>query len=511
MTENLTARTVHSAKWTYLAIVVNVVAQLGTTAALARLVAPSAFGVIAMSTLVLRFGMYFAQMGVGQSIVQRTDLSSDHVRAGVWTSLAVGTGFWLGAWALTPVVVDLFAAPGLADVLPVMAIVFVLSGTSTTALALLRRQMRFRAIALADVISYALGYAGIGVTLAAAGGGVWSLVGAGLGQAALASVFYNAVARPSARPLMTWRPYRELLGFGSTVSLISFLEFANANLDTLVVGRMAGSAALGVYSRALHLTGLPMQYMSTGLSRVLLPSFARIQDEPERIGRGYLVLLTVFAGLGLPVALGISGAAKEVVAVLLGPQWVDAVPVVRIAAFASCAAMLSHFGGVALEATAHLRDKLLMRSGQLVVFGATLVLLSRFGLLGFALAFAVSEIGLHIVLVRRASRLFSMPGREVRRAYWPGAICGLVCLVVLWLESAAAQSIGVTAGITLLVQACSGALLLVVLGMRAGNGRLFRVLRERIGHVEVSRCSEVAFRWLGKLAGQSANVETRTP
>src|SRR5665647_3263349 len=294
----------HGTKWTYLSTVVSFVMQLVLTAILARLLAPAAFGLIAMAWLVLRFGQYFAQMGIGQAIVQRQEISRAHIAAGFWSSVAVGAVFSLAVWVAAPLASVLFESPQLVPVLRAMGLTFALSGTSAAAGALLRRQMRFRGMAIADMAAYAAGYGVVGVTLALSGWGVWSLVAASLGQAAVVTVAYNALARPSVVPVLNWRPYRDLLGFGSLVSVISFLEFVNANLDTLAVGRIAGPTSLGYYSRALSLTGLPLVYMGTSLSRVLFPSFSKIQAETARLGRAYLSVITVFAGVGLPIALG---------------------------------------------------------------------------------------------------------------------------------------------------------------------------------------------------------------
>lgn len=479
MGDSLTGRTVTAAKWTYLSTFITAGLQVVVTAVLARLVAPEAFGLIAMSTLVLRFGQYFAQMGVGQAIVQRAELSDDHASAGFWSSVVIGGIFTAVAWALAPLAAKAFGSAELVPVLRWMSLTFIISGTSTTSFALLRRGMRFKAIALTDVAAYVLGYGGA-LGLAFSGAGVWALVFAGLGQATVSSILYNVLARPILVPVGRWQPYRELLGFGTAVSFISFLEFLNSNLDTMVVGRVAGPAQLGYYTRALSLTGLPMQYMSTSLSRVLLPSFSRVQDDPGRISRGYLTVIIVFAGLGLPVALGMSGASREIVGVLLGEQWAASVPVMRVVAVASVAAMLSHFGGILMEATARLRQKVALRLGQLTLLGVLLFALGRFGLVGYATAFAASE-GLHLIAQTAVLiRVLSINPKALVRAYAPGATGGLAAGLLLYAESAVGQAVGVSPGAVLVAQVLSGACVLVATSLLVGEGSLYLAVRERM-------------------------------
>lgn len=505
--ENLTAKTLRAVKWTYLSTFLNAGLQVLVTAVLARLVAPEAFGLVAMGSLVLRFGQYFAQMGVGQAIVQRQELRQEHLQAGFWASVIIGAVFSAAAWFGAPLGAAAFNSPRLTEVLRVMGLIFFLNGTSSLPLGILRREMRFREIALADVGTYAVGYAGVGVGAAVAGLGVWSLVLAALCQAGLNSLAYNLLQRPVLTPILRWRPYRELLGFGSMVSIVSFVEFINSNLDNMTVGRFAGSSALGYYSRALSLTGLPMYYISTSLSRVLFPSFSRVQEQTGRLRNAYLGVTTVFAALGLPLALGMSGAAREIILVLLGSRWEPAVPVMRLAAMASGVAMLSHFGGVTLEATARLRDKLLMRAGQFVLFGTALFSLRGLGLPGYALAFALSEVSYHLAQMLRIATLFDVPWRELGRAYWPGLWGGAAAFACLALESRLGMDLKLWPVVVLVVQILSGVLILTVVVFRIGYGRVFGVLHSRLGSLPAGSGLKRVVVWSSRLAAYDVSKE----
>lgn len=508
--DGLTAQTLRGAKWAYLSSFINAGLQIGVTAVLARALAPSAFGLVAMAGLVLRFGQYFAQMGVGQAIVQRPVLRQEHVPAGLWASVILGAAFSALAWVGAPFAAAAFNSEALTAVLRAMGMTFLIGGTSTTARALLRRGMRFRALAIADTSAYVIGYAGVGVLMALSGYGVWSLVAAALCQALISSIVCNVFARPRAVPVLAWRPYAEILGFGSTVSIISFLEFLNSSLDTIVVGRLSGAASLGYYSRALSLTGLPMQYMSTSLSSVLFPSFSRVQAETTRLRNGYLSVITIFAGVGLPIAFGMSAAAQEIVAVLLGPRWGASIPVMRLVAVASAASMLSHFGGVILEATAQLKEKLVMRTIQLIVFASLLVGLSRFGLLGYALAFTISEVLLHFVLAIRVGTLFHISVGDNLGAHLPGMLCGVLVWVILYGESVLGARLAVPSGATLLVQVLTGVCLLGSVGLRLGDGRVFCAVHERMGVPSGSRIVTTIVRILARMSGNAVPAPSGT-
>jgi lipopolysaccharide exporter len=499
---SLTTRTITGAKWTYSSAFINAGLQILVTAVLARLLAPEAFGLVVMAGLVLKFGQFFAQMGITQAIVQRATLSRENVRAGFWTSIIVSGAFSAIVWFGAPLVAAAFASKLLIDVLRVMGLSFVFSGFSATASALLLREMRFRGIAIATVASYVLGYAVVGLTTAVLNWGVWSLVAAVLAQSIVASIAYNLQARPAVKPIARWGPYRELLGFGSTLSLTQFLEFVTNNLDSMIVGRVSGSTALGLYSRALSLTAYPMYYMSWSLAQVLFPSFSRVQSDTARVRRAYLSLIAVFAGVGFPVAFGLSGAAREIVLVFLGPHWGPAIPVVRVVGFASAAVTLSRFGVVVLQATARLKDRLIMRGGQLIFFAAALLILGRFGLIGYASAFALSELAFHVALAARVSALYGITARDTFRAYWPGFVGGAAVFVLVLVESWLGRLAGVPFAAVLAVQVTTGAVVLGWVILRARGGHIFRILQGRaegfIRHAGLKRL-------LGRLAATSSD------
>jgi lipopolysaccharide exporter len=248
----------------------------------------------------------------------------------------------------------------------------------------------------------------------------------------------------------------------------------------MLVGRLRGATPLGFYTRALNLTSLPMYYMSTSLSRVIYPSMSRVQADQARMRGAYLSVLTFFAGFGLPIVLGMSGAAREIITVLYGGKWADSIPVMRVVAIAAGLAMLSHFGGIVLEACARLKEKLMMRLGQLVLFGAALFAFARFGLVGFAVAFVLSETVFHAAVAWRVAVLAGISARRLGQAYWPGGVGGIVLCACAYGESLLGTWVAMPVLGVLAVQIVTGVVVMALVILRLGHGRLFSVLDERV-------------------------------
>jgi O-antigen/teichoic acid export membrane protein len=479
MEDQLGLRTVRGLRWSYFSIGVNTLVQIGFAAAMARLLTPAAFGVVAMAGVVLRYGMQMSQLGLGEAIVQRPTLSREDVRAVFTSSLALGAVFMAAFWALAPLAGDFFHDADVVWAMRGLSAGFVIAGLSTTPISLLRRDLSFRPIAIIEIVAYVLGYGAFGVGLAAAGLGFWALVAGSLAQQAIGAVLFLLVRRFDARPYFKWARVRHLYSFGGKVTAISLLEITLGTLGTFWIGATMSAGAVGLYNRASYLISLPSQYVSTGLSRVLLPSFSRVQDDTARLRGAYQTGVTAAAALILPLGWGTAGAAPQVVAVVLGPQWTEAAPVLAILALATPFSMLSHFAGILCEATATLWSKLALTVGRLAVLVALCWALAPLGLTGLAAALLVEEVltqGLYVVLVSRVLRTSFLSALSVVRVGLPS---GLVAFAVTWGAAAVGRSAGAPQWAVFVVQLALGAAVLAGFAWYGGGGVVRQEFRRR--------------------------------
>ena len=317
---NLTAQATSGLSWSALSTAALVVANLGYTATISRLLDPTAFGLMAMANLVVLFAEYFVRMGLASALVQKPDLSDEEVRAASTAGILIGL-LCLGlVWLLAPAVGVLFRAPDLAPVLRGLGISFLFMGWSMTGLGLLRRALRFRELAMISVGAYVAGYLVVGVGLALLGAGVWSLVAATVTSTAIQAVWQYALLRHPLRPVRQWRPYRAVCGYAARLSVAHVLDYVGSNLDTFTVARIATTAVVGQYSRAYYLVFQPLgNYLSAALSNVVFATLSRIHEDLTRLRRAYLSIMSLGALLVFPICVGMAVAAPELVAVVPGP------------------------------------------------------------------------------------------------------------------------------------------------------------------------------------------------
>jgi O-antigen/teichoic acid export membrane protein len=304
---------------------IQVVLKVGVLAVLARLVSPQEFGLVGVAVIVVEFSKMFTQMGVGPAIVQRQELEDRHLTTGFTISLAMGLFFAAGLLLSAPLIATFFKMEGLTPVLRAISCIFLIDSFTLIAQALMQREMKFKTIAAIEVSSYAIGFGIAGIFLAYIGWGVWALVTAHLLQAVL-NVIFLVITQPfPKRPGFEKKAFLELLTFGGGMTMARVGNFLATQGDNLIVGRMLGAAALGIYGRAYQFMVMPAGLFGNALDKSLFPAMAKVQDDKERLGRAYLTGVSLIALISIPLSIEFVLMAPEIVLTLLGAKWADVI------------------------------------------------------------------------------------------------------------------------------------------------------------------------------------------
>jgi len=363
----LTRRSVSGLVWSWSALAVTALVQVGYVAAISRLLNPTDFGVMAAAMVGLRFVTYLARFGVANAVVQRLELDRRAVSTAWWLAAAIAVVASLVTVLIAPIVASLTQVPEAAPVIRWLAVALLASSIGAIPEALVRRRLRFAAVALIQVVSYTLAYAGVGIALAASGWGVWSLVAATVTQAIGVLVLSSIVAAQWPRLEFDRQTAGEMLRFGGTVSATGFVEFLSANVDVIAVGRYTNPASLGQYARGTLLVALPIEQLSTSLYRVLLPGLSRLQFNRDRFAAAVVVAIGVQSIVVAVPAAVIAASAELLVPALLGPGWDLAASVLPVIAVAYTAALLTLIPAVSAEALGAVGRRLVVQSISLCI------------------------------------------------------------------------------------------------------------------------------------------------
>lgn len=389
--------------WTMGSAATQTIMQIVVLAALARLLSPEEFGVVAGATVVVNFAAIFTQLGVNQALVQRQGLTQGVIATGFWLSAVLAATLAAALALAAPLVADQLGMAESKAVLRALALGLLIRGLTATSEALLTRALRFRAIAVMDVVSYALGYGLVGIVLAASGMGVWALVGAHLVQVALRSAMTLGLQRHGLRGELSAATLAGLLRFGSGYSVARIANFVALQADNVIVARGLGASALGVYSRAYQLMGMPAGLIGGAIDRVFFPSLSRIQGEESEFARAYFRAAAAITLLTLPVGVVLSVLSYEVVAVLLGGQWQDVVGPLQVFALSMVLRVSDRLNAVVARAKAVVFRRALIQ----VVYACCIVAFAQIGI-RFGLPGVVAGVTLALLTNHLASTWLSL-------------------------------------------------------------------------------------------------------
>lgn len=417
--------------WSIAELVCDKLGNLIAFALVVRLLPPEAYGLFALAWALLTLGTIAMDLGLTVALVQRRELTGAHLDAAFWASMATSFGFALllgvAAWAAAALL------PGQADLMMLLAALGAtvpLMALGRVQKALMIRRFAFRNLTVRAAAATLAG----GVTAVAmvySGLGVWSLVGQ--------QVAYYAAGTAALWLLSDWRPrrrmprqaMRELWAFGRTVMASQSLDYVNRRSDTLLVGFVLGTAALGFYSVAYKLVLVVSDGLLVIVGALALPAFARLQDEPGRLGRAYANAVKLAATVALPMLVGLAAVAETAIPLLFGPTWVPSIALLYALVPLSLAQVLFY-----------VEDGLMMALDRV---GWRLWLNVAYGVAGLIVFFAAAPYGLLAVAWALAARgvVFMPIGFLLSRQLAPIALgqylrqYGVPCLAALALGAAA--------------------------------------------------------------------------
>lgn len=374
----------------------NLIGNLGSNAirvvtipVLGRLLLPHEFGLVAAALTVIAFATFLKDAGVGTALVQRKQLTTDQIHAAFSFSVMFGVGLGAVMIATAPLVSEFYELPDLTPIVQALALMFVIRGVATVPTSMARRQMKFRALALIDLGSYFVGSV-LTVVMAYGGSGAWALVAGYLCETTLGAIAVIVLQPTRYTPIPQMRHLRDLLNYGAGHTFGELAGYFAYQGDNMVVGHQLGARALGLYTRAYDLMRFPSVAFSNVAGAVLFSAFSRIQDDADRLGRIYRRALFGTSVLLLPISAGLLVLAPELISILLGKNWSEAVLPFQILAFSMLPRTTFKLGATIARAAGDVVQVGLANVlyGVMVIGGALIAV--RWGTAGVAAATAIA-------------------------------------------------------------------------------------------------------------------------
>lgn len=366
-----------------------IVLQMASVVVLARLLAPSEFGLLAMVLLFVGLGEVFRDFGLSSAAIQAPTLSREQRDLLFWANTGIGLVLAVAIFAGAGLIAGLFGQPELVGIAQALAVTFLFNGMATQYRAGLNRQMRFRPLAMVSVLAQAVGLV-TAVVAAVLGAGYWALVAQQIAIAAATLVLFVGYGRWIPGPPRRGVPIGGFFRYGWQLMATQLIGYASNNTDNLIIGLRFGVEPLGLYNRAFQLLMNPLNQLRTPATTVALPVLSRLQHDDQRFA-AFVVRAQLILGFTIVPVLAVgAGVAGPVIAVLLGDQWTAAAPLFAAIAIAGVFQMLAFVGYWVYLSRALTRELLQYSCVAFVIRVACIGIGSQWGLIGVAVGYALA-------------------------------------------------------------------------------------------------------------------------
>ena len=427
---------------TGIAQLVRAALMIASTIIVARLLTPDDYGVVAMAAPVLTFVLLFQDLGLSAATVQARSMSAEQSTTLFWLTMAASAAITVLLLAAAPLVAWFYDDVRVGHVTAASAVIVLVTGLALQHSALLARELRFREIARTVVAGAATSFVAT-LLLALWLRSYWAIF---LGHAA--GVAAQTVATWI---VQRWRPgrrasaagVRSMLRLGGSVAGFDLMNFFARNMDFILIGRVWGAGALGLYERSFSLMMAPILLIRGPVAKVVLPVLSRLHGSPERYRLAYLTSLRAVLFVTAPAAAVALATSEALVPLLLGETWRDAAPIFFWLALGSLYLPVASSTGVLFVSTARGRSLMawgLLSSGTTVL---AFVVGLAWGPVGVAKAYVLATLVQTIVVVPWAARGTAVKAADVAWLFLPFLLVAAMVWTIVRSLYGAAPPLGV--------------------------------------------------------------------
>ncbi len=473
MTNSIGKTVAKGALWMVLFKVAERSIGLVSTVILARLLVPTDFGLVALATAIIALLEVFGSFSFDLVLIQKQQADRSYYDT-AWTfNVIVGVAIGVVLLIVAIPAGSFYNDARLEAIVAVLALAPFLNGLENVGIVAFRKDLEFHKEFAFLIAKKFISFA-VTVTLAVLLRSYWALI-AGIVTSRLTGTVLSYWVHPY-RPRLSLNKRRELFNFSSWLFFGNIIQFVNNRMSDFVVGKIAGSHALGLFSLAYEVSNLPTTELVAPINRAVFPGYARVGNDVAALRAGYLAVIGLITLLTVPLGLGIAATASVFVPFVLGPKWIEAVELINILAFFGMLHTLQGNTGSVYIALGRPKSNTVMVSIYAAMMVPLLILgTMKVGSTGAAYGLLVSVIAILPINMGHLFHLLKMKFRDFLRVVWRPAIAGSsMFAAVTYIKMYLAPQDSASAGFAdLLILVASGAVVytLAILLLWTAGGR----------------------------------------
>ncbi|WP_263009860.1 MULTISPECIES: lipopolysaccharide biosynthesis protein [unclassified Shewanella] len=387
---DLASKTKKGLQWSALERFLTQGIQLAITLYLARLLGPTAFGLVGMLAVFIAIANVFVDSGFTSALIRKTDRTESDLVTAFYYNIAMAGLCYFALYISAPLVADFYQQAELQTLLRILGLVVLINAFTLIPRVKLNVAMDFKTQAKISVLSVLIS-GPTAIILAINGYGVWALVAQTLLNASCATFLFNLFAPWLPRGRITKHAFNYLFGYGSKLLLSGLLDVTYNNLYQIIIGKKFSPAVVGQFTQANQLASVPVSTLTGIIQRVTFPLFSQLQDDPDKMASAYRQTLTLSAMVIFPLIVALGLIAKPLFTTLLGEQWQGAAALLSVLCLGYMLYPIHSINLNLLQVTGR-SDLFLKLEVMKKVIGVTVLLLSiPYGVLAMCLGFTLAS------------------------------------------------------------------------------------------------------------------------
>jgi len=379
-------------KWLLAGRVGNQLLQFVFGVVLARLLVPADFGMLVTVQVFTGLAGFVAGGGMGEALIRAKQAEERDFQVVFTIQLAICALIYAFFFSIAPWFAIWFDEPLYEDLLRISALSFMLRPFTSIPRSMLSREMRFKAVAMAEMATM-LSTGVASVLMALSGYGVWSLVWGGLLGSLLNALILVYHTRWKPRPLFDAQVGRTFGIVGVKFSINHILDYLRMQVGNLIVSRILGPAATGLYNKAISLNAMPINMIGGSAFQTVFRAISSEQDNLDKAKYMYLRMMTLVSVYALPFYVGLWWLAKSFIVVIYGEKWADSADVLVIIVIIGLFQCLTFPAGALVAALNALGKEIVIQIEVLVLLVAGGLYGVQWGIQG--VAWAAIGVGLY--------------------------------------------------------------------------------------------------------------------
>lgn len=296
---------------------------------LARLLAPEAFGLVAMAAVVFELANVFINSGLGAALIQSKTVSEADLNTVFYTNLILSGLAYALLFVSAPLIATFYEQPELTSLIQVMGLVVFLNAAKVVQTAVLSRKMDFKSQMKANTLGVVVSGC-LAVIAAWYGWGVWSLAVQVLCTALVSAMVLWLISQWQPALQFSGESFSRLFRFGRNLLLENMLDVLYRNSHVLVIGRVFSAEITGLYFLARKISDLVSQQLTEAVQLATFPALSTLQEENGALRHKYRQIMQLMMFLVAPIMALLAGLSPALFALVFDERWINAVPYLQL-------------------------------------------------------------------------------------------------------------------------------------------------------------------------------------